>query len=92
MKHLLRKYEALASEYEAEVCDSYEAKHTRHSPCGEATLHERSSLHFSYTDRCASFAPQFIHEITKSTLHNAECFLKFRPLVEIISWSFSNTV
>ena len=44
--------------YEAEVCDLYEAKHTPTFSCGETTLHERSSLHFSYTVRCASFAPQ----------------------------------
>ena len=39
MKHLLRKYEALASEHEAEVPDLYEAKHAQALPCGEATLH-----------------------------------------------------
>ena len=39
MKHLLRKYEALASEHEAEVPDLYEAKHAQILPCGEATLH-----------------------------------------------------
>ena len=51
MKHLLRKYEALASEYEAEVCDFYEAKHTLISPCAEGMLHRtKVLLHFSCTE------------------------------------------
>ena len=55
--------------YEADVCDIYEAKHTLTSTCAEGTLHRRSLLHFSYTARCASFAPQFIQEITKNAQH-----------------------
>ena len=70
MKHLLRKYEALASEREAESYGFYEAKHTRVFPCAEGTLHERCSLHFSYTEgvlHCR--APKFIQEIIKNALH-----------------------
>ena len=61
MKHLLRKHEALASEYEAEAYGFYEAKHTfSTSPCGEATLHSTNgATSFFIHRRCASFAPQF---------------------------------
>ena len=67
MKHLLRKHEALASEYEAEAYGFYEAKHTfSTSPCGEATLHSTNgATSFFIHRRCASFAPQFVQEITK---------------------------
>ena len=42
------------------------------------------SLHKS-AKRIYFIAPQFAQEITKSTLRDAECFLKFRHKVEIIS-------
>ena len=72
---------------EADVSRVYEAKHTQTSPCAEDTLHRRSRLHFSYTSRCASFAPQFIQEIIKNAPKNRSIFC-IRPLVEIISSSF----
>ena len=84
MKHLLRKHEALASEYEAEAYGFYEAKHTLTSPCAEGTLHRRSRLHFSYTLGCASFAPQFIQEIKKAPCRSRVLF-EISTKVEIIS-------
>ena len=67
MKHLLRKYKALASEREAESYGFYEAKHTRVFTCAEGTLHERCSLHFSYTEgvlHCR--APKFSRDKNKN--------------------------
>ena len=93
MKHLLRKHEALASEYEAEAYGFYEAKHTfSTSPCGEATLHSTNgATSFFIHRRCASFAPQFIQEIIKNAQHKLSIFC-IRPKVEIISWSFLGSV
>ena len=65
MKHLLRKYEVLTREHEAEAYGFYEAKHTR-------LFHVASTLHsnavatsFFIHRRCASFAPQFIERDNK---------------------------
>ena len=75
MKHLLRKYEALASEYEAEAYGFYEAKHILLLHVAKPRfIATQLRLHFSYTVRCASFAPQFIQEITKSTPHVRSAF------------------
>ena len=76
MKHLLRKHEALASEYEAEAYGFYEAKHTfSTSPCGEATLHSTNgATSFFIHRRCASFAPQFIQEIKKAPCRSRVLF------------------
>ncbi len=75
MKHLLRKYEVLASEHEAEAYGFYEAKHTRLLHVGEATLHSNAVATSCFIHRrCASFAPQFVQEITKSTPHVRSAF------------------
>ena len=55
MKHLLTQiWCTRVSRMKQKSYDFYEAKRTLTSPCGEATLHRRSLLHFSCTVRCAS--------------------------------------
>ena len=66
----------------------YEAKHTRVSPCAEGTLHERCSLHFSYTEgvlHCR--ASQFSRDKNKNPPRKVGFELCHRHNVFISSWT-----
>ena len=54
-----------------------------------AISHDEAIFH---SPKANFVAPQFIQEITKNVQHKLNVFCRFRPKVEIISWSFSNTV
>ncbi len=84
MKHLLRKYEALASEYEAEAYGFYEAKHTRVFPCAEGTLHEGKPCFIFHTPKVCFIRTSVHSEIIKNAQPKL-CIFCIRPKVEIIS-------